>query len=229
METDLLWNRISCYKNKQANKTNIEKKKIFQDDFVAAANRVSWKDWESDKWLGWAVIICSFMGASRGLQDPNLCWRAGAAGADCPQPCPAGFEHLQGWRRHAACSSSTVQIFSLHEARIFLVLTCACCLSSNIPISCRWRLFCSMYKISFTIPLLKDAMAWGHSLSRHPKIDSDHLLIFCGTTGMRKELLWNPLPKRKATVTGAWSNSHAEGPLDVWVGCWWKMGHSEVM
>lgn len=29
METDLLWNRISCYKNKQANKTNIEKKKKY--------------------------------------------------------------------------------------------------------------------------------------------------------------------------------------------------------
>lgn len=43
-----------------------------------------------------------------------------------------------------------------------------------------------------------------------------------------EELLWNPLPKRKATVTGDWSNSHAEGPLDVWAGCWWKMGHSEV-
>ena len=61
--------------------------------------------------------------------QPNLLLRVGAVGTGCPEPCPACFDYLQGWRCHHHPCGKPVPVldqdssFSLCWARIFCVAT----------------------------------------------------------------------------------------------------------
>lgn len=68
---------------------------------------------------------------------------------------------------------------------------------------------------------MKDTVLWDH----HHRMQSDRFLNSCITVG----ILWDLLPKRKATVTGAYNNSHAEGHLSAWAWFWWRIRHSEAV
>jgi len=130
---------------------------------------------------------------SAGLQ-PTLGLRAGAAGAGCPEPHPASFEHLQGWRCHAFSGQPVPGLGHLHCKNIFLAqsqnLLCSsfCMLPLlQYPISSHCRLFHRMNKPTFHRALLKDPMVWDHFLCGHHEID--HLLTSHSATEMRKKLL----------------------------------------
>lgn len=70
--------------------------------------------------LGRRTLSCRIPGVSRGQRglQPNFLIRPGARGAGCPEPCPASFECLQGWRHHYR-SGQPLPVLD-HDSNFFL-------------------------------------------------------------------------------------------------------------